>query len=397
MKPLSEALEQILSSAQKATEIVELPLLDAYGRYLAQDIIAAVNVPPADNSAMDGYAINTTDFTDTSDWIPISQTINAGSISAQLTANSAARIFTGAEIPEGANTVVIQENCQRSEDGLSVRVNELVADKNIRRRGQDIAAGDCLFSAGHRLASVDIGVLASQGFATVNVNRKIKVAIVSTGDELVEPGQPLTTGKIYNSNRYLLHSALTQLGCEVLDLGKAPDNLAAIKEHFNRGAIADLIISTGGVSVGEADFVKQAVAELGEIHTWKLAIKPGKPLAFGRVGTTPFIGLPGNPVAVFVTFILAVKPFIKALNGNNTTQLSRPFATDFAIDKKSDRANYLRVKITNDGKIQRFSNQSSGVLSSVAWADALAIVPEGSTVEIGNHLQVILLNDHILN
>ncbi len=397
MKTLQATLEHILATASPITQTETVPLTQALGRYLAADIIAPLSVPPADNSAMDGYAVHSQDIKDLDAWLTISQTINAGATSTPLSHGTAARIFTGAEIPEGADSVVIQENCQQSDDGTRVKILKFSPNDNIRHRGQDISEGQEIFRRGHRLSPVDVGVLASLGYAQITVVRKLRVAIVSTGDELAEPGTTLRKGQIYNSNRYTLHAALIALGCEILDLGCAADNLQATQEALLQGVEADFIISTGGVSVGDADFIKPAVASLGELTTWKLAIKPGKPLAFGHVKNTPFFGLPGNPVAVFVTFVLVIKAYIKVLNNNNTPLATRLMPADFEVSKPSDRTHYLRVKISPEGKIEKFNNQSSGVLSSVAWADGLAIIPADSTVKRGQFVDVILLNDQVFN
>ncbi|WP_317932601.1 gephyrin-like molybdotransferase Glp [Halioxenophilus sp. WMMB6] len=394
MKSLADTLAILVAAAKPLTSTESIPLLAAAGRYLAEDLHATINVPPADNSAMDGYAVRAEDIASGDTWLPITQTINAGSAPEPLAAGSAARIFTGAEIPSGADTVVMQENSERSTDGRQVKLAATQVGDNIRRCGQDIHQGQLIFATGHRLAAVDVAVIAAIGLPTITVFRRVRVAILATGNELVEPGQPLATGQIYNSNRYLLHTALTALGCEVIDLGTAEDTLAGTEAALRRGQEADLIITTGGVSVGEADFVKPAVTNLGTLESWKVAIKPGKPLAFGRIGETPLLGLPGNPVAVFITFLLAVKTFIRALNHNREPLPTRPFAAEFSTSKSSDRTNYLRVKITTEGQISRFGNQSSGVLSSVAWADGLAIIPAGATVQSGEPLQVILLNDY---
>ncbi|BFM08003.1 molybdopterin molybdotransferase MoeA [Halioxenophilus aromaticivorans] len=396
MKTLQQALDIILAAAQPLANTQRLNISQALGHYLAEDVVSPLDVPPQDNSAMDGYAINLGDSSATSGTtqFEVTQTINAGHIGQPLLPNQAARIFTGAEIPAGANCVAMQENCTRSDDGQWVTAHSTALGDNIRRRGQDITVGNELFNQGHRLTAVDIGLLASLGRANITVYRPPKIAILSTGDELKEPGQALGPGQIYNSNRYLLTAALQALQCEVVDLGQVEDTLAATQTALIRGQEADLIVSTGGVSVGEADFVKTAVERLGELNSWKIAIKPGKPLAFGRIGDTPFLGLPGNPVAVFVTFLLVVKPFLNALRGNNSTHPLRVFSSGFDIKRPSDRRQYMRIKIDQTGLIQRFGNQSSGVLSSLAWAEGLAIVETGQTVNKGDALPVILLNDH---
>lgn len=396
MQTLQQTLDLILSSVEPITEQRKNGLIDALGHYLAEDIVSTVEVPPADNSAMDGYALTFNDGTP-DQWYPVTQTINAGHTGAVLAPGTAARIFTGAEVPSGADTVAMQENCELSDDGQAVRIRDTQPGDNIRRQGQDIAIGAPLFARGHRLTPVDIGMLASIGKAEVNITRPLRVAIVSTGDELQEPGEKLHSGQIYNSNRYLLHTALQSLNCTVMDLGRVQDDLESTCQTLLRGSDCDLILSTGGVSVGDADFIKAALAKTGAMTSWKLAIKPGKPLAYGRVGTAPFVGLPGNPVAVFVTFLLVVKPLLNHLRQRPPATLNRPFPSGFKTTKTSNRTQYLRVKINAQGQIERFGNQSSGVLSSLSWADGLAVVEAGKSVAIGDFLPVILLNDHAYN
>lgn len=395
MDSLATALAKILPHAHPIQETENLPLLAVSGRHLATDITSSVNVPPADNSAMDGFTLASKDFINADSWLPISQIITAGTQPQVLTPGSAARIFTGAEIPANADTVVMQENCTQSDDGTQVKIHRINPGDNIRPTGQDIADGEILFSKGHRLNPVDIGLLASIGISNLDVFRPLTVAILATGDELVEPGQPLKAGQIYNSNRYLLAAALACLGCKVQDLGSVEDTLEATETALKSAKSADIIVSTGGVSVGEADFVKQAVINLGALETWKIAIKPGKPLAFGQVQGTPFIGLPGNPVAAFVTFVLVVKPFIQTLLHGQSHTSTRRFKSGFDVKKPATRTNYMRVTIACDGTVIPCGNQSSGVLSSVARADGLAVVPADSVLAKGEDIDVILIKDHI--
>lgn len=395
MKSLPETLDYILTTASAVQDTLKVGITDALGGFLAEDIVSPIAVPPANNSAMDGYALAFNDKTAHSGY-SINQVIHAGHTGSTLGPNEAARIFTGAEIPAGADTVAMQENCELSADGQTVIVRDTKLGDNIRHAGQDIAHGAELFTRGHRLTAVDIGLLASIGTASVSIVRPLKVAIMSTGDELTEPGEPLAPGKIYNSNRYLLTATLQSFNCEVVDLGRVEDTLEATEQALLRGVGCDLIISTGGVSVGDADFVKTAIANLGKLESWKVAIKPGKPLAFGQVKNTPFLGLPGNPVAVFVTFMLVVKPFLNSLRGGRLEQTPRLFPAGFNSDNRSDRTQYLRVRIDDHGRVCRFGNQSSGVLSSLSWADGLAIIEKHATAREGQLIPVLLLNDHLL-
>lgn len=382
------ALKKILESATAITEIEHCPLNKAMACLLAQDQFSGVNVPPADNSAMDGYALNIDDLKGNQNTLPISQTITAGSAPAPLTKGTAARIFTGAEIPSGANAVVMQEQCEQQANQVTFP-DHIPLHNNIRPIGQDIQQGEKILSQGTRLQAQHIGLLASVGIAQVPVYRKLRVAILSTGSELVEPGQTLAPGKIYNSNRYLLLGMLEDLGVEAKDLGVVEDNLQATQEKLLEAADADLIITTGGVSVGDEDHVKNAIKALGELDLWRLALKPGKPLALGRIGQTPLFGLPGNPVSTFVTFLLFVRPFIQIQQGGQySAPQSLALTARFNTKANPKRQEYLRVKISQ-GQASPYKNQSSGVLSSVVWADGLAIVPKGTAVNEGDLIEVI--------
>ncbi len=393
MKPAAEALTHILDQAISLNATETLPLLKALGRVLAESQTSSLDVPPADNSAMDGYAFCHADLSSMSAaGLPISQRVAAGAIPEKLQAGTAARIFTGAEIPEGADTVVMQEQCQISDDQQTVSVPlDCPLGNNIRRAGQDISLGAEIAIAGELLTPQAIGLLASIGIAEVPVYRQLRVAILSTGDELAEPGTPLQSGQIYNSNRYLLASLLQQMNMITVDLGRVEDTPQATLAALSRGTLeADIVISTGGVSVGEEDHVKGAVEKLGELNLWKIAIKPGKPLAFGRIGDTPFFGLPGNPVSTFVTFLLFARPYLQKMQG---MQPKLPqgslMPASFTRRKKSIRQEYLRVRITDNGDMQTHPNQSSGVLSSTSWSNALAIVPVDTCVAEGQNVKVI--------
>lgn len=393
MKPADEALTHILNQvrAQQATE--NRPLLEVLGRTLASDQVATLNVPPTDNSAMDGYAFCHADLaTQKGEGLKISQRIPAGVVPTALEKGSAARIFTGAEIPAGADSVVMQEQCQLNETQTHVLIaNDCPQGNNIRRAGQDIASGSAIASQGDQLTPQTIGLLASIGIAEVPVFRQLRVAILSTGDELAEPGTALQDGQIYNSNRYLLASILQQMNLVVVDLGRVEDTPEATLAALSRATVeADIIISTGGVSVGEEDHVKGAVEKLGELDLWKLAIKPGKPLAFGRVGDTPFFGLPGNPVSAFVTFLLFARPYLQKMQGlQPKLPQGELVPASFSRSKRSIRQEYVRVRIDENGAMHTHPNQSSGVLSSTSWSNALAIVPVETCVEVGQAVRVV--------
>lgn len=387
---ISDALSVILQLAPQPVETEVVYLEHAVGRVLAESPIAAVDVPPADNSSMDGYAIdsrslsmsNKTAFT-------ISQRIPAGKAPKPFVVGTAARIFTGAEIPQGADAIVIQENVEF--DGDKVVINGPVkVGQNIRAKGQDIQAGQAFLAKGTRLQAADVGVLASVGLDSISVFRPIKVAIISTGDELVSPGEALAAGQIYNSNRFVLASLLTQMGCVVVDIGKVADTAEAVEEALEQAAAqADCIISTGGVSVGEEDYVKQSVERLGQLEVWRLKIKPGKPLAFGGVRQTPFFGLPGNPASALVTFCLLARPFLIRMQGAEyELPLEFTAPADFEHLKSGSRQEYMRARM-EQGRIKVFHNQSSGMLSSASWSNGLVVIPPGEVVHKGDLVSFI--------
>lgn len=397
MQSLDEALERLLSRVAPLGEAEILPTADVLGRVLAADVVSALDVPPADNTSMDGYALRAADVARPGTVLPVAQRVPAGVVGALHQAGTAARIFTGAQIPVGADAVVMQEQCEavpgESGEGLgSVRVNaEVQSGQWIRRQGEDVRKDSVVLAAGHKLDAAALGLAATVGAPQLTVARRPRVALFSTGDELVMPGEPLKPGAIYNSNRFTLRGLLQGLGCEVVDLGIVPDQLDATRAALREAASqADLIITSGGVSVGEEDHLRPAVQAEGELDLWQIAIKPGKPLAYGRVGQAHFIGLPGNPVSSFVTFLLLVRPVILRLQGA-TRLRPRRFAlrADFAWPKPDRRREFLRVRLNDSGGLDLFANQSSGVLSSAVWADGLVDNPAGAPIALGDSVSFI--------
>jgi len=373
-----------LSLSKDAYE--EIPLTQALNRVLAEDLVSGVDVPPADNSAVDGYAVTAEDLT-TNLNLSISQRIPAGLAPTALKKGSAARIFTGASIPEGANAVIMQEQASLDDDGHFVQFQTPPkAQQNIRPKGQDIEAGQTVLQRGQTLSPQRLGLAASIGFATVKVYRPLKVAILSTGDELVEPGEVTKPGQIYNSNRYLLHGLLNNFQFEVIDLGVIPDQLEATQAALQKATNnADVVITTGGASVGEEDYIQAAIKSLGHIDLWRVAIKPGKPFMFGKINNTPILGLPGNPGAVFVTFLQLARPFLLSAQGiTHQSPAYFKLPLGFDINKAGLRREFLRAKQDNSGQLCRHPNQSSGMLSSASWAEGFIVIPEHEAPKQGD-------------
>ncbi len=384
---VEQAIEKILSQAVPVEETEIVDILDALNRVLAEDLHSTIDVPGYDNSAMDGYAVRSEDCQAAANELPVSQRIPAGQVGAPLEPGTAARIFTGAPVPEGADAVVMQERCQQ--DGDMVVINTVVkAGSNVRRAGEDIKNGSVVLQAGKRLRAQELGLLASVGLAEFKVKRKLKVAIFFTGDEIIAPGQPLAAGQIYNSNRYTLRGLLQTAGCEIIDLGIVPDTLEATVDVLKQAAeSADLVITSGGVSVGEEDYVRIALEQLGELSMWRIAMKPGKPVAFGKVDDTPFMGLPGNPVSVFVTFLLFARGLILKMQGAENGLAKRVSVIADFDWPKIKRQEYLRVRLLQkDGQVvaQTYPHQGSGVLSSASWADGLVEVAIDTEIKKGD-------------
>ncbi|MGR3967395.1 molybdopterin molybdotransferase MoeA [Pseudomonas sp. 910_23] len=396
LMPVEAALQRLLAMAESAPirDQHVLPLAQCDGRVLAQDLISTLDLPPWPNSAMDGYAVRLADWT--GEPLVVSQRIFAGTAPEPLAAGTCARIFTGAPVPEGADCVQMQENAVVHADQRVSFTEPLRVGDNIRPQGQETTVGECVLSAGTRLGPIELGLAASLGRDRLDVVRRPRVAVLSTGDELIEPGLPLGPGQIYNSNRRVLCSWLARMGCEVIDAGILPDDLQQTRTCLAGLGSVDLILSTGGVSVGEADFLGMALREEGELALWKLAIKPGKPLTFGHFRGVPVIGLPGNPASTLVTFALLARPYLLRRQGVAQVQPLRfEVPAGFDWPKPGNRREYLRGRI-EQGKAIIYRNQSSGVLRSAAWAEGFVEVMEGTTLAIGDRVNFIPLSE-VLN
>ena len=384
------ALERLTDGLEPLGRSVESELRAALGAVLAADVESSIDVPGCAMSAMDGYAVNTADLAvEGSTRLPLTQRIPAGAAAEPLAPGSAARIFTGAPVPDGADAVIMQEQVEAGDGEIRFDARP-TSGSNVRPAGNDIRRGTRILRRGQRLRAQDIGIAASVGLQSLPVYAPLRVGIFFTGDELVEPGQDLSGGKIYDSNRYTLHGLLTALGCEIVDLGLVGDTLDATRVAMRRAASrADLVITSGGVSVGEEDHVRIALEQLGELRLWRLAIKPGKPLAYGRIDGTPFLGLPGNPVSVFATFCLFVCPVIRILQGRDWQKpIALPVTADFDWPRPDSRREFLRARLARNGDgrtvVQIYPNQDSGVLTSTVWADGFVEIAENATVSSGD-------------
>ncbi|WP_020507800.1 molybdopterin molybdotransferase MoeA [Lamprocystis purpurea] len=390
-----EAIEVLLTRVQPITDLERIPTESGLGRVLATPVTSTIPVPGWDNSAMDGYAIRHADLAAQDGRLRVTQRIPAGITGTPLEPGTAARIFTGAPVPEGADTVVIQEVCTRTGETVVIPL-DVKAGAHIRRAGEDIQAGARVIAAGTRLAPQHLGLAASVGVAELQVYRRLRVAILASGDELAMPGAPLGPGQIYNSNRYTLRGLLQGLGCEILDLGIVADTLDDTIEALRRGAaVADLIVASGGVSVGEEDHLKPAVERLGRLDLWNIAMRPGKPVAFGRVGETPFFGSPGNPVSLFVTCCLFARPLILHMQGvtGDLTPRTLKLRAGFDWPKPDRRTEFHRARLETgeDGELELavYPTRSSAVLSSVAWAEGLIEIAPGQVIRRGDRVDFI--------
>ncbi len=401
LKALDEALAELLGRAAPLAGSDTVSTFDADGRVLAQDVISALQVPPEDNSAMDGYAVRSAELADEGVVLRVSQRIAAGSSGSALEPGTVARIFTGAPIPAGADAVVMQEDCEPLADREGyVSVRQLPRPGQwLRRAGEDVTRGATVLSKGERLTPAALGLAASIGMDRLQVARRPRVALFSTGDELVMPGEvapaQMRPGAIYNSNRFFLRALLLRLGCEVSDLGIVPDQREATLDALRSASQAhDLILTSGGVSVGEEDHIKPAVQQLGSLDLWQIAMKPGKPFAYGRVGAAHFMGLPGNPVSSFLTFLLLVRPFLLRLQGVDDVAPKSIAATAYFTWPRADkRREFLRVRRNAAGGLDLFPNQSSGVLTSAVWGDGVVDNPSGQTIAHGDTVRFIAFSE----
>lgn len=399
--PLDDALAQLLATVTPLADKERVSTFEADGRVLGEDVVSSLQVPAFDNSAMDGYALHAEDLLLGRNALRVTQRIAAGMVGEPVLPGTAARIFTGAPVPPGADAVVMQEDCSRlANEGAeleeTIRVNAVpLPGQHIRHAGEDVQRGDCVLRAGARLGPAELGLAASIGMAGLQVVRKPRVALFSTGDELVMPGtvapHDMRAGAIYNSNRFFLLNLLRRMGCEVADLGIVPDDRAATVAALQAAAANnDVILTSGGVSVGEEDHIKPAVQALGSLDLWQIAIKPGKPFAHGRIGAAHFIGLPGNPVSSYITFLVLVRPFLLRLQGvQDVAVASIPVRANFDWPKADKRREFLRVCRNTNGGLDLFGNQGSGVLTSAVWGDGLVDVPPGEPILYGQTVRYL--------
>ena len=390
MLSVDEALEVLLAGAKAVAEVEQVPTLEASGRVLARALASPMDVPPMDNSAMDGYAMRAAEVPAAETRLRLGQRIAAGEVGKPLAAGTAARIFTGAPIPQGADAIVMQEFCSVEGDSVVVRKVPKPGEW-VRRTGSDVRKGDTVVVAGKRLLPQDTGLAASVGIGTLPVYRRVRMGLFFTGDELVMPGEPLAPGRIYNSNRFTLNGMAHAFGCDVRDYGIVPDSLEATRAVLRRAsAECDIIVTSGGVSVGDADFVKPAVEAEGSLLMWRISMKPGRPLAFGRVGACAFIGLPGNPVSSFVTFLIFVRPFLLRTQGiAEVTPRAIEARADFDWSDPDPRREFLRAKWNASGGLDLYPTQDSAVLTSTAWADGLVDNPPNRSIRKGDHVRYL--------
>ncbi|HDM8128230.1 TPA: molybdopterin molybdotransferase MoeA [Vibrio harveyi] len=399
LMPIEEAMDKMLSQIKPIQTTLSLPLADALGFVLAEDILSPIHVPPFDNSAMDGYAIRIQDL-ESSSVLPLAGKSFAGQpFEGEWPQGTCVRIMTGAKIPEGCDAVIMQENTEVTDAGVQFNQTDVKPQNNIRPTGDDIKQGDIVLAQGARLTPRDIPMIASLGVSHVTVVRKPKVAFFSTGDELKPLGESLEEGQIYDSNRYGIKPLIENFGCEAVDLGIIPDCPETLKATFEKAqTLADVVVTSGGVSVGEADYTKDILEELGEIGFWKLAIKPGKPFAFGKLSTAWFCGLPGNPVSAVLTMYVLVQPMLAKLAGHTEWKApeSIPATTKTAFKKAPGRTDYQRgIYTLEDGKfvVETTGNQSSGAFRSMSLANCFVVLErERGRVEVGETVQIQLFN-----
>jgi len=388
MKTFDEALAYLLKQATITLKTDTIHITQALGKTLAEDIVSKINVPPHDNSMMDGYALNLSDLQKTNTFI-VSQRIAAGEQGSELEKGTLARIFTGAAIPQGVNAVIMQEETEQVLDQIKITAKTTRGGQNIRLKGEDIAINAVILKKGHLLKAQDLGLITSIGISKVKIYQPLTIATFTTGSELLEPSEPPQQGKIYNANRYILAGAIPQLGFKLIDLGVINDTLTNTIQAMEKAAsMADIVITTGGVSVGEEDHIKPAIEQVGKLDMWKVKMKPGKPIAYGNINDTPFIGLPGNPVSAFATFNLFAKPYLLKMQGQIKCVPEPMWLTaNFSTTKTNFRRDFARAKLVNNQQetsVELYPNQGSGVLSSTVWADGFVVIPEETIINKGD-------------